>query len=364
MADKNLNSITFPGLPDKYKVAQVADEYSSSSTYAVGDIVNYLGTTYRCITAITTAENWTAGHWTPVKIADEVTDLKNAVNLIEYSVNSNNDGQFIWDLRYGYWVLDSESIVWRPVNNKSYVSSAYPINVKSGDFIHIKDSSQILFFAMFSENGSTWSVLTNTTNHDVNIPSDGYVMVCAKKNQLTAFTEEEVELFFDRYLTIYRKAQTNNVIKQIVNINDAKGVIVNDASFVQGYVTASTSTTEGGVTVPIEFPATKGETFVIGANISVFTHPEYFSKIMLSVRERYNNQTVLNTSYDDLTQPIEYTARNTNTSSIIFVIGWVKQSASSVDVGYYENFNYSIYVTKKNDDFSDVMTESGDAWEV
>lgn len=82
MADKNLNSITFPGLPDKYKVAQVADEYSSSSTYAVGDIVNYLGTTYRCTTAITTAENWTAGHWTPVKIAKEVTDLKSSLNAV------------------------------------------------------------------------------------------------------------------------------------------------------------------------------------------------------------------------------------------------------------------------------------------
>lgn len=79
MADKNLNSITFPGLPDKYKVAQVADEYSSSSTYEVGDIVNYLGTTYKCTTAITTAENWTVGHWTAVKIADEVTDLKSAI---------------------------------------------------------------------------------------------------------------------------------------------------------------------------------------------------------------------------------------------------------------------------------------------
>lgn len=79
MADKNLNSITFPGLLDKYKVAQVADEYSSSSTYAVGDIVNHLGTTYRCTTAITTAENWTVGHWTPVKIAEEVIGLKSAL---------------------------------------------------------------------------------------------------------------------------------------------------------------------------------------------------------------------------------------------------------------------------------------------
>lgn len=88
MADKNFNSITFPGLLDKYKVAQVADEYSSSSTYAVGDIVNHLGTTYRCTTTITTAENWTVGHWTPVKIANEVTDLKSAIDeIIEQSPN-------------------------------------------------------------------------------------------------------------------------------------------------------------------------------------------------------------------------------------------------------------------------------------
>lgn len=90
MADKNLNSITFPGLPDKYKVAQVADEYSSSSTYAVGDIVNYLGTTYRCTTAITTEENWTAGHWIPVKIADEVTNLKSALPDTYVALNGEN----------------------------------------------------------------------------------------------------------------------------------------------------------------------------------------------------------------------------------------------------------------------------------
>jgi len=97
MADKNFNSITFPGLPDKYKVVQVADEYKASLTYAVGDIVNHLGTTYRCTTAITTEENWTAGHWTPVKIADEVTDLKSDLNYGKtatqgYILTASNEG--------------------------------------------------------------------------------------------------------------------------------------------------------------------------------------------------------------------------------------------------------------------------------
>ena len=42
----------------------VADEYSTSSTYAVGDYCLYDGDLYRCTTAISTAEAWTAAHWT------------------------------------------------------------------------------------------------------------------------------------------------------------------------------------------------------------------------------------------------------------------------------------------------------------
>lgn len=37
--------------------------YSTSATYAVGDMVRYGDYIYECITAITTAEAWTAAHW-------------------------------------------------------------------------------------------------------------------------------------------------------------------------------------------------------------------------------------------------------------------------------------------------------------
>jgi len=41
-------------------------EYSSSSTYAVGDLVRHEGVIYKCSTAIGTAEAWNSGHWTAV----------------------------------------------------------------------------------------------------------------------------------------------------------------------------------------------------------------------------------------------------------------------------------------------------------
>ena len=53
-------------------VASLADDYSSSSTYAVGDRVRKDGQLYSCTTAIGTAEEWTAAHWTAVTVSGEL----------------------------------------------------------------------------------------------------------------------------------------------------------------------------------------------------------------------------------------------------------------------------------------------------
>ena len=73
--------------------AMVADKYSATKTYAVGDYCYYNGTLYRCTTAITTAEAWTVGHWTAAKLAADVTsqseqigELKNATNGIKSTI--------------------------------------------------------------------------------------------------------------------------------------------------------------------------------------------------------------------------------------------------------------------------------------
>ena len=57
-------------------VGTVASAYSATKTYAVGDYVIQNGNLYRCTTAITTAESFTAAHWAQVVLADDVTDLK------------------------------------------------------------------------------------------------------------------------------------------------------------------------------------------------------------------------------------------------------------------------------------------------
>lgn len=60
----------------------LAPAYSASSTYAVGDLVLHEGQLYECSTAISTAEEWTAAHWTAKTVADEVSSLKGGITEI------------------------------------------------------------------------------------------------------------------------------------------------------------------------------------------------------------------------------------------------------------------------------------------
>lgn len=53
-------------------VANIADDYDSSSTYTEGDYAIYSGTLYKCTTTIVTSEAFTPSHWQAVLIMDEV----------------------------------------------------------------------------------------------------------------------------------------------------------------------------------------------------------------------------------------------------------------------------------------------------
>lgn len=51
--------------------------YSTSATYAVGDMVRYGDYIYECITAIPTAEAWTAAHWKAAPtLQEQITSLE------------------------------------------------------------------------------------------------------------------------------------------------------------------------------------------------------------------------------------------------------------------------------------------------
>ena len=57
----------------------IAPVYSSSATYAMGAYCTHENTLYKCTTAITTAEAWTAGHWTAVSVGAVLASIESAV---------------------------------------------------------------------------------------------------------------------------------------------------------------------------------------------------------------------------------------------------------------------------------------------
>lgn len=61
----------------------LAPEYSSTATYNVGDLCTYQGTLYSCNTKISTAEDWTAAHWTATNMATDVSQLKSTLSEYE-----------------------------------------------------------------------------------------------------------------------------------------------------------------------------------------------------------------------------------------------------------------------------------------
>ena len=80
--------------------SSMADEYSSSSTYAVGDICMHNGQLYECNTAINTAEEWNSSHWTSKTVADELSDLKHRYKELNMDMLSSDDNLGQWDASY------------------------------------------------------------------------------------------------------------------------------------------------------------------------------------------------------------------------------------------------------------------------
>ena len=89
----------------------VADQFSTSSTYAVGDYVIYGGTLYKCITAVTTAGAWDSTKWTAVVVTDEMGGGGGSANMTELTQAEydalEQAGQLEEDMMY--FITDGQS---------------------------------------------------------------------------------------------------------------------------------------------------------------------------------------------------------------------------------------------------------------
>lgn len=75
---------------EKLLALAAAVPYSTSQTYALGAYCTRAGKLYRCTTAITTAETWTADHWTETTIGAELVSIY--ANLKNHASQHASDG--------------------------------------------------------------------------------------------------------------------------------------------------------------------------------------------------------------------------------------------------------------------------------
>lgn len=69
-------------------VESIAPAYNSSSTYDEGDYVSYNGKLYVCISTISTAEAWTAAHWSETYVMTVVGNISSVLDSL-VSVGGN-----------------------------------------------------------------------------------------------------------------------------------------------------------------------------------------------------------------------------------------------------------------------------------
>lgn len=74
--------------------SMVSDAFSTSSTYAVGNVVIYNNTLYRCTTAVTIAGDWDGTKWTATTVEELIkTNVPSAINYLTTApVADNTDG--------------------------------------------------------------------------------------------------------------------------------------------------------------------------------------------------------------------------------------------------------------------------------
>ena len=81
---------TLKGAINQEGAVNLAPAYSNAATYNVGDLCTYQGTLYTCNTQISTAEDWTAAHWTLTNMASDLYQLKSDLTAVTENQHSEN----------------------------------------------------------------------------------------------------------------------------------------------------------------------------------------------------------------------------------------------------------------------------------
>lgn len=242
-------------------MADIAPTYSTSAAYPVGAYVYYNGDLYRCTTAITTGETWTAAHWTTAVLGNDVSDLKTATDKLQNTVFA--------DSYYTDWIqyplLISDTAVGSVLDitelggSNNYYRQVIPVS--AGDIFVIQTYAASTYgqYALTDENyvilhkedsGSSADIKTIT------VVADGYLAVQGHKNYPRVVYQKYADNAF-----VSKNQGTSNARKVMVVNNDGF-VIADDMPNMDKLITKITAATTSGAYINKSGAKTSNNSFM------------------------------------------------------------------------------------------------------
>lgn len=133
--------------------AAMAPTYSNTGLYAVGSYAWYNGVLKRCIVPITTAESYTAAHWTDAALGNDLRDLKSAL----FNLAENEDIAFLADETGKYIKKDGTYGTSSAYRTSDFVEIPECVkSIKAGNYYKLGDTAyHVKFVCTFYEADKT-----------------------------------------------------------------------------------------------------------------------------------------------------------------------------------------------------------------
>ena len=207
--DKNMNKIENALENLDTNISKSTDEYSSTRTYSIGELVIYNNKLYKANQDITTAEAFNSSHWTEVTLLSDVNEIKSVVNnnadnlnKMDEVINSKQD-----KLTAGTGIEITETNI---INNLNANYSTE--EVKIGTWIDGKPLYRIVA-SINLQNYTSWTNLVHISN------LKRVINIYGSLNNIN-IPRYESSSYFTQFL------YENNYIKVMCNGNTGGGYLV------------------------------------------------------------------------------------------------------------------------------------------
>ena len=177
----------------------VADEYSSSQTYSVGDVVIYNDVLYKCTTAVTTAESFDSNKWTSQTVEDLISAKQNILT-------AGNNITIVGDtISASGGEVTEEDVLSKLPNFVHSVTVTTGYNTSNTTYVFPIVSSSNIYVKWGDGTGTYYTSATTSMSH---------------KYTATDYTKFQIKIFGDwkgfNYTSSYSSYNSYNIIKEVV----------------------------------------------------------------------------------------------------------------------------------------------------